>query len=115
MKPEIKAQWVAALRSGEYRQGTGVLRDPHHCYCCLGVLCDLFVKSHPGARWDWNGSVLGKDTLPADEIWQWAGLQNSDPEVLVSDDEDGKSSLSIHNDTLGHTFAQIADAIEAQL
>lgn len=50
MNPEIKTQWVAALRSGEYRQGTGELHALHEdgseSFCCLGVLCDLAVKAH---------------------------------------------------------------------
>ena len=45
MKPEIQAEWVAALRSGEYKQGTGVLRSEANEFCCLGVLCDLAVKA----------------------------------------------------------------------
>lgn len=39
---EIEKDWIAALRSGEYTQCTGVLqeRDPAMplSYCCLGVL-----------------------------------------------------------------------------
>lgn len=44
MNPEIKAAWVAALRSGDYKQGGTVLRRRDR-YCCLGVLCDLAVKA----------------------------------------------------------------------
>jgi hypothetical protein len=40
MNPEIKAKWIAALRSGEYAQGRYALRDGDH-FCCLGVLCDV--------------------------------------------------------------------------
>lgn len=37
MDSKIKEQWVAALRSGKYKQGTGYLnRDGK--FCCLGVL-----------------------------------------------------------------------------
>ena len=41
MNPEIRARWVAALRSGAYEQGTSRLRDASDRRCCLGVLCDL--------------------------------------------------------------------------
>lgn len=34
-------KWVAALRSGKYKQGKGVLRSEKGNYCCLGVLCDI--------------------------------------------------------------------------
>lgn len=57
MDAEKKAQWVAALRSGEYKQTAGVLyrtvggMDPFDYpvgYCCLGVLTDLAVKDGVG-------------------------------------------------------------------
>lgn len=38
MDVELKAKWVAALRSGEYQQITGQLRGGGG-YCCLGVFC----------------------------------------------------------------------------
>lgn len=41
MKPEVKEKWIAALRSGEYRQARGVLNDGQGGYCCLGVLCEV--------------------------------------------------------------------------
>lgn len=45
-KEELVRRWVAALRSGEYKQGVGRLlgtgeRDGGKRFCCLGVLCDL--------------------------------------------------------------------------
>lgn len=45
MTPELKACWVAALRSGRYAQGRCQLRDDTDSdrprYCCLGVLADV--------------------------------------------------------------------------
>ena len=45
MNPEIKAKWVAALRSGEYKQAKGQLRIGNS-FCCLGVLCNLHAQAH---------------------------------------------------------------------
>lgn len=45
MNKEIKARWVDALRSGDYKQGTGALRSKDDEFCCLGVLMDLAVKA----------------------------------------------------------------------
>jgi hypothetical protein len=39
MKQGLKKKWVAALRSGKYRQGIGELWVGDNSYCCLGVLC----------------------------------------------------------------------------
>jgi len=42
MKKEIADKWIAALRSGEYKQGMGALHDTSNdSYCCLGVLCKV--------------------------------------------------------------------------
>ena len=48
MIEEIKADWLTALRSGEYKQGKGFLKNSLGGiaqYCCLGVLCELAVKA----------------------------------------------------------------------
>ncbi len=38
---DFKMRWVAALRSGEYKQGYHRLWDGAHEYCCLGVACQV--------------------------------------------------------------------------
>lgn len=40
MDAKLKADWVAALRSGEYRQTKHQLQDSGG-FCCLGVLCKV--------------------------------------------------------------------------
>lgn len=46
MTPKMLTNWIKALLSGEYVQGTGSLH-PNESYCCLGVLGDL-----QGIEWD---------------------------------------------------------------
>lgn len=41
MKKEIADLWVAALRSGKYKQGRTTLKNRDSEFCCLGVLCDI--------------------------------------------------------------------------
>ena len=45
MKAALKAKWVAALRSGKYRQCRGQLQltgpDGGESFCCLGVLREI--------------------------------------------------------------------------
>lgn len=117
MKPEIKAQWIAALRSGEYEQGRGSLRtiyDSWSEYCCLGVLCDLHAKA-TGTNWDGEVYLNEGAVLPATVI-KWAKLDDeAAPEgyLLIEhndglQDEDG-SSLAPKD------FNQIADLIEKHL
>ena len=38
MRADVKAKWVAALRSGDYKQGKGTLLDKDNEYCCLDAL-----------------------------------------------------------------------------
>ena len=119
MDPKIKAWWLEALRSGEYKQGTGYLRRSDK-FCCLGVLCNLAVEAGaPKVEEDllptenvfiYNGSEL---VLPS-SVMEWAGLNSSDPTLVV---EIGGASdyhpVSYYNDS-GLTFNVIADLIEAQ-
>jgi len=90
MKPEIKKRWVAALRSGNYKQGTDVLRS-NDKFCCLGVLCDLHAKE-TNTDWEPVSSILERHSKYLDNVSflpiavaDWAGLQNSSPDVAVSD------------------------------
>ena len=48
MNEGIKADWLTALRSGEYKQGRDFLKyqdGESTSYCCLGVLCELAAKA----------------------------------------------------------------------
>lgn len=118
MNPEIKARWVAALRSGEYEQATGQLRNEHGEFCCLGVLCDLLQPSdwnRPDVHGGWQH--LGEYELPSAGVFHAVDLPGT-PKVEI----DGRvATLDEHNDGVkagdipARTFAEIADAIEAQL
>jgi hypothetical protein len=109
MNPEIKARWVAALRSGEYQQTTGNLRTENG-FCCLGVLCDLHSKA-TGIEWavDTYGDYFYGDTDPYGVlppiVTNWAGLEYSNPST-----NDGHC-LACLND-IGNDFNFIADVIE---
>lgn len=134
MNPVIKAMWLEDLRSGNFPQGTGLLHRAHsdngsdHRFCCLGVLSERAVaegvcEREPHREADnVNTSFRGVKVYvdpdgyadhhyltPA--IRAWAGLDESDPYVVING---RRSRLSQHNDE-GATFEQIADAIEEQL
>ena len=124
MKPEIKARWVAALRSGDYDQGQGRLhaKDANgiSSFCCLGVLCDLAEKENilseiiefPNS----DGVAVIYDD---DESWlptsvtEWSGL---DHQGTFNDGLDHQefATLAYLNDN-GATFDHIATVIEEYL
>jgi hypothetical protein len=115
MNPEIRAQWCAALRSGEYEQGKEALYDGEG-FCCLGVLCDLAFKAgaipepeydedEEARLWRYDGR---SDYLP-DSVKGWAGLAAQNPAVMTPT---GREPLATVNDEDGLNFAQIADLID---
>jgi len=109
MNPEIKAKWVAALRSGEYAQAQGHLKDETG-YCCLGVLC-VVSEQETGFGIAKNRKNHGDETI-GPTIRKWADLPISEGALVIIESEE--ESLATHNDS-GKTFLQIADAIEEQL
>lgn len=114
MNPDVKKQWVAALRGGEFTQGQNSLSTPTG-YCCLGVLCELAAAAGETLKRETaKGATYYSDflnTLPPD-VRTWAGINVPDPRVTTSAGQ--ILSLSALNDS-GHSFAVIADFIEQQL
>jgi hypothetical protein len=98
MKAELKAQWVAALRSGDYKQGRYRLQEADG-FCCMGVLCVV-------AGWptdDRDGSV---NSAPYDPVREAIGGLSA------------AQMLSRMNDRIddGHkSFDEIADWIEQHI
>lgn len=105
MKPEIKTKWIAALRSGEYKQGKMFLKHADE-YCCLGVLCDLHCKE-TGMQWESDGSYCGELKVLPDEVRAWAGLEDVNPKL-------GDFVAAYWNDMMGD-FPKIAGLIEQRL
>lgn len=121
MNEEIKAQWIAALRSGEYVQGQGTLHSVDEYgnsqFCCLGVLCDLAVKAGLLVEKEKMDSVFSYDgdraILPP-FVLHWSGLRNAHGLLSMSSrDTYGYVSLAGMNDA-GVSFEEIADVIEEE-
>lgn len=118
MDKELKAKWVAALRSGEYQQAQGVLCNGS-AFCCLGVLSKVAAfPEYNGQHFlvpeeDEEGNCTGDAELSDDEelpdfILERIGMRSQDQEHLaLMNDGDGN--------TRSHTFNEIADYIEANL
>jgi len=116
MNPVIKQKWIEALRSGEYSQAKFRLYDGQS-YCCLGVLCDLYLKEN-NQEWTVLSNteenideyyIAGQsETLPR-PVRGWAGIEDSMPKTPLG------TSLIALNDDEDYTFSLIADVIEAEL
>jgi hypothetical protein len=110
--------WVAALRSGTFIQGQGMLKfgtlDGIFKYCCLGVACEVAMAdglelrvTRDGLRYSFDdqGSVL-----PI-EVALWLGVHENPALSENSASPDGVNRAVLANDTLGWSFDQIADAL----
>lgn len=127
MNTQIKEQWISALRSGEYEQTKEVLHD-RNGFCCLGVLCDLYLKE-VGKEWEGNYSDYSfssdfedfEDEVLPPEVMTWADLEHENPDVVIEQFDHEIEQyvlkplpLSDLNDT-GKSFKMIAALIEEQL
>lgn len=70
-------KWLAALESGEWKQGRGKLRsDDDNRFCCLGVGADVakleWVKTAHG-----HFAVLGEIGQAPQTLQDWLGLRDS--------------------------------------
>lgn len=116
MDAQVKAKWVAALRSGKYKQGQQNLKtkwlDNIVEHCCLGVLCEIVgptvakEESHREhqelfAFRDVDGYV--STTMLPPGIRNAVGLLSTEASKLAGMNDGGKS------------FAEIADYIEGNL
>lgn len=93
-------EWVAALRSGKYRQTRAYLRT-NEGFCCLGVACDLMAPE----TWETiSGSVYsfrGNDANLPKEVARKLNLTY-----------EAEDRLTVLNDDKAYTFNRIADYIE---
>jgi hypothetical protein len=108
MKKEVMKKWVAALRSGQFKQGFRQL-ELDGKFCCLGVLCQIAPPELPRYR---VGNALGTGTLLYQEaIMEWAGLRTIDGDYNAGTQQLFCNNLASANDH-GQTFEEIADIIE---
>ena len=107
MERKLADKWIAALRSGEYRQTTEVLKeqseDGGHKHCCLGVLCeidgsmdDYIGQGSPKYR---NGPVWNEELAPTHAMALGFGPHEQNYFVDL-------------NDKAGLDFEEIADVVD---
>jgi hypothetical protein len=131
MDPARKAEWVAALRSGQYTQGKQALRwKEDNRMCCLGVVCDLHSKTPQAFEWSiGGGGQFRYDNLASyapDEVLLWLGLKEDELRTSTIAQQELLEKMQLTftqtgmvgyilaslNDDKGYTFEQIADFIE---
>lgn len=123
LRPSVKAKWLAALRSGDYKQTAGTLRDEDkpNSFCCLGVLCNIHAQEHPKFAKEQTDikTYDGEQDTPSERVLEWAFGANynssMDSCVLVKTSVGSNATLAELNDSGRYTFKAIANVIEKQL
>lgn len=124
--------WLTALRSGQYSQTTGQLRntcdpDKPSGFCCLGVLSDL-VMDELGCKWSQydeftrDGSVICATMFLPEVVASHVGLTHPGARFLPNDIRHLEgftakagtltcASIANLNDN-GYSFEELADILE---
>lgn len=131
----LKEQWINALRSGDYKQGTGQLRNDNNEFCCLGVLADVECLTwYPNEEYTWGlikqvgiqDPDYGYD-MPSQSEIEHASIEYNGPNDALDtrksyEFNDGAitkkspaDALIYLNDDAHATFEQIADWVEQNL
>lgn len=130
MKTEIADMWIEWLLDPNNKQTQGRLRKDYPTgpeYCCLGGLCELFLKHNPDSGYKFDKvlpkaattegiAFMHKDdidrlyisggTLP-EVVIAWAGMNSYNGSYGPRD-----HALSEDNDNHNHSFVDIAMTIK---
>jgi hypothetical protein len=105
MNAELKQKWLAALRSGEYKQCRTSLRKQDNSFCCLGVLYDVSGTSWE-PRQDFGDYISsdGEVVFLSEEMLAATGISQDEQNILWRMNDRDRAS-----------FSEIADYIEQHL
>ena len=124
---ENAKKWIAALRGGDYEQTKRRLRDLHG-FCCLGVACDVYMKTTGKGEWrrhfdfvknsahyvfafeslNESGESEEASCLPI-PVRRWLGIDWRNADGCYGE----SSCLTLLNDD-DKPFSYIADTIESE-
>jgi hypothetical protein len=110
MPKELKQKWLDALRSGEYKQATGALKNGNG-YCCLGVLqmvadgkvesCHGKPEEMPSEQWLEDHNIS----------FSYHGMDCISPKFYIQGSREWFGADEL-NDNLEYDFNKIANYIE---
>ena len=120
LSPTVKRKWLAALRSGKYKQGDAFLYNKDdNSYCCLGVLCEIEGANTKQMESTQLPSDIGmfKELVPtASELTEaQKKLKYNNEYYAFSVMYKGKMTPLAYMNDDGISFAEIADVIEKKV
>lgn len=108
-------KWVAALRSGAFKQGVGSMKletPTGPVYCCLGVAQEIALRSGhlPKTEVPWGPTSALEPSI----LQEFYGLSDGSEFMVDAGNVLDKTNthLALLNDVAGWDFNQIADAVE---
>lgn len=111
---DVMMRWADALESGKYKQGARFLRQDHHHFCPMGVLCDVCdpkgwaelpdcrKNAYPG--YAYRSST---DTIPSD----LSVLEILSTDILGNQEDSIESYIAKLNDDNAMSFRDLAQEI----
>jgi hypothetical protein len=129
-KKEARAELVQRLRSGQYEQGIGALRDTKDKFCCLGVACQVYQDLTGKGEWT-GGEICKRDVYKfvVDDsegitgmpgrvaaYFGFTALNGGYQRVPLGNDKvvPVYTQWLAHDNDHGQSFSQIADTIESE-
>ncbi len=107
-----RKEWAKDLRTGDYKQIKGHLRDKGNGRCCLGVACDTYKRLT--GKGDWCLGIFydaegdrAHYALPA-AVRNFYGFSLPDP---ILDPDRNATAVGL-NDLENKSFSEIADLVE---
>jgi len=116
MNVEIKKKWLEALESGEYQKGKDSLKTENK-FCCLGVLCDIYIKETGKGKWKkliahayshFMEEEIEEATVLPESVMVWAELKDNNPSI-----NNDYHSITALNDA-SETFEDVIEAIKKE-
>lgn len=111
---ERNRKWLAALRSGEFRQAKNVLKQAKG-HCCLGVACEIYLRETGNGEWQHNVFTVDGTQggcVPPAPVWEWFGWSNNNPAISGAKKYGGEGCIWLNDNNV--PFPEIADAFEQE-
>lgn len=113
--------WLAGLRSGQYVQGDGRLkqdRSGQTFHCCLGVACEVALQNGVELSVDISNGQFhnvylfdNESSYLPNKVQDWLGLRHDNPIVWDADNVYSYELVDLNDK--GKSFEEIADLIES--
>jgi hypothetical protein len=106
MKKKLKKEWIKALKSDDFIQGTGFLHsvdDNLEVNCCLGVLCEIVLENDSKLercgddelQYSFNKQEGMEHSLNTDMLKHVGLTQKHHDKLIALNDDDEKSFKKI--------------------